>query len=297
MQIAVNILILLDLYAMTTLQTKEELQVFLAPFKKNNKGIGFVPTMGALHQGHLSLVTRALEECDLVVVSIFVNPTQFNNTEDLAKYPRNVARDIAQLRSISQEIIVFTPTPENIYGPNISARQYDFGPLGHFMEGAHRPGHFDGVATVVSLLFDAVTPNRAYFGEKDYQQLRIVETMVAVEGRDTVIVPCTIARNAKGLALSSRNERLNDQQRDQALLLSRVLLEAREQFTSNTIESIKEQAVAAFSNAPEFDLEYFEIADTETMVPTLNKEPNKKYRAFIAAQLNSVRLIDNLELN
>ena len=282
---------------MTILQTKEELQRFLAPFKQIHKVIGFVPTMGALHQGHLSLVTRAQEECDLVVVSIFINPTQFNNTEDLAKYPRNVARDIAQLRGVSEEIIVFTPTPENIYGRSIRARQYDFGPLGHFMEGEHRPGHFDGVATVVSLLFDAVTPHRAYFGEKDYQQLRIVETMVAIEERDTVIVPCAIARNAKGLALSSRNERLNDQQRDQALLLSRVLLEAREHFTANTIESLKERAVAAFSNTPEFDLEYFEIADTETMVPTLTKEPNKKYRAYIAAQLNSVRLIDNLELN
>ena len=165
------------------------------------------------------------------------------------------------------------------------------------MEGQHRPGHFDGVATVVSLLFDAVTPDRAYFGEKDYQQLRIVETLVQIEQRDTIIVPCSIARNSEGLALSSRNERLDDEQLNQALLLARVLNEARKNFNSHTFQAIKNEVTAAFEKAPEFDLEYFEIADVDSLVPTLMKDPEKKYRAFIAAQIGGVRLIDNLELN
>lgn len=282
---------------MTTLQTKEELQVFLSPAKQAKKRIGFVPTMGALHQGHLTLVSRALDECDLVVVSIFVNPTQFNNAEDLEKYPRHLEEDIAQLSSLSHEVIVFAPTPENIYGLEVSARHYDFDTLARHMEGQHRPGHFDGVATVVSLLFDAVTPDRAYFGEKDYQQLRIVEALVEIEQRSTIIVPCAIARSPEGLALSSRNERLSDQQRDQALLLSKVLHEARDHFNSDSFESIKIRATTAFENTPEFDLEYFEIADVDSLVPTLTKEPKKKYRAFVAAHIGGVRLIDNLELN
>lgn len=282
---------------MTTLHTKEELQTILAPEKQNQKRIGFVPTMGALHQGHLTLVSRALEECDHVVVSIFVNPTQFNNAEDLAKYPRHLDNDLAQLASVSRNILVFAPAPENIYGTQVSARQYDFGALGQHMEGQHRPGHFDGVATVVSLLFDAVTPDRAYFGEKDYQQLRIVETLVQIEQRDTIIVPCSIARNSEGLALSSRNERLDDEQLNQALLLARVLNEARKNFNSHSFQAIKNEVTAAFEKAPEFDLEYFEIADVDSLVPTLMKDPEKKYRAFIAAQLGGVRLIDNLELN
>lgn len=282
---------------MTTLHTKEELQTILAPEKQNQKRIGFVPTMGALHQGHLTLVSRALEECDHVVVSIFVNPTQFNNAEDLAKYPRHLDNDLAQLASVSRNILVFAPAPENIYGTQVSARQYDFGALGQHMEGQHRPGHFDGVATVVSLLFDAVTPDRAYFGEKDYQQLRIVETLVQIEQRDTIIVPCSIARNSEGLALSSRNERLDDEQLNQALLLARVLNEARKNFNSHSFQAIKNKVTAAFEKAPEFDLEYFEIADVDSLVPTLMKDPEKKYRAFIAAQIGGVRLIDNLELN
>ena len=282
---------------MTTLHTKEELQTILAPEKQNQKRIGFVPTMGALHQGHLTLVSRALEECDHVVVSIFVNPTQFNNAEDLAKYPRHLDNDLAQLASVSRNILVVAPATENIYGTQVSARQYDFGALGQHMEGQHRPGHFDGVATVVSLLFDAVTPDRAYFGEKDYQQLRIVETLVQIEQRDTIIVPCSIARNSEGLALSSRNERLDDEQLNQALLLARVLNEARKNFNSHSFQAIKNEVTAAFEKAPEFDLEYFEITDVDSLVPTLMKDPEKKYRAFIAAQIGGVRLIDNLELN
>lgn len=282
---------------MITLHTQEELQAILAPAKQAQKHIGLVPTMGALHQGHLTLVSRSLEECDLTVVSIFVNPTQFNKAEDLAKYPRHLAGDVAQLSAVSKEIIVFAPTPEDIYGPNISARHYDFGDLERFMEGQHRPGHFNGVATVVSLLFDAATPDRAYFGQKDYQQLRIVETLVQIEQRPTVIVACDIARSAEGLALSSRNERLNEEQLRQALLLSKTLKDARRNFSKTSIDTIKTQTEAVFKNIPEFDLEYFEIADVTSLVPTLTKDPQKKYRAFIAAHLGGVRLIDNLELN
>jgi len=297
MQIAVNILILLDFYAMTTLHTQEELQAIISPLKQAKKRIGLVPTMGALHQGHLSLVARSLSECDLTVVSIFVNPTQFNNTDDLAKYPRHLNRDTALLNQLSDEIIVFAPTAENIYGTQVTAQKFDFGSLGQHMEGQHRPGHFDGVATVVSLLFDAVTPDRAYFGEKDYQQLRIIETLVKIQQRPTVIVPCPIARSHQGLALSSRNERLDQKQLQQALLLSQVLKQAHQSFDSKNFQDLKNTAISAFNDAPEFELEYFEIADVESLVPTSTKEPNKKYRAFIAAHLGGVRLIDNLELN
>lgn len=297
MQIAVNILILLDFRAMITLHTKEDLRTLLEPQKQNQKRIGFVPTMGALHQGHLTLVSRALEECDFVVVSIFVNPTQFNNPEDLAKYPRHLDNDLKTLSSLNSSILVFAPSAEHLYGAQVSARRYDFGALGQHMEGRHRPGHFDGVATVVSLLFDAVTPDRAYFGEKDYQQLRIVETLVQIEQRETVIVPCAIARNSEGLALSSRNQRLSDTELQQALLLPRVLNDAFVSFGKNSILAIKNQVKAAFDQAPEFDLEYFEIADVDSLVPTLTKDPKKKYRAFVAAHIGGIRLIDNLELN
>ena len=297
MQIAVNILILLDFRAMITLHTKEDLRTLLEPKKQNQKRIGFVPTMGALHQGHLTLVSRALEECDFVVVSIFVNPTQFNNPEDLEKYPRHLDNDRKTLSSLNSSILVFAPSAEDLYGAQVSARRYDFGTLGQHMEGRHRPGHFDGVATVVSLLFDAVTPDRAYFGEKDYQQLRIVETLVQIEQRETVIVPCAIARNSEGLALSSRNQRLSDTELQQALLLPRVLNDAFESFGKNSILAIKNQVKAAFDQAPEFDLEHFEIADVDSLVPTLTKDPNKKYRAFVAAHIGGIRLIDNLELN
>ncbi len=297
MQIAVNILILLDFHAMTLLHTKEELQTILGPAKLAQKSIGLVPTMGALHQGHLSLVSKSLAECDLTVVSIFINPTQFNNTEDLIKYPRNLDQDIAELSTLGSDIIVFAPSALEIYGSEVSARHFDFGDLEKFMEGQHRPGHFSGVATVVSLLFDAVTPNYAYFGEKDYQQLRIIESLVKLEQRDTVIVPCSIARSHEGLALSSRNQRLNEKQLEQALLLSQVLDKAQKSFDTDDFPAIKKNVIATFENRPEFDLEYFEIADVESLIPTLTKEPQKKYRAFIAAHLGGVRLIDNLDLN
>jgi pantoate--beta-alanine ligase len=297
MQIAVNILILLDFHAMTILHTKEELQTILGPAKLAQKSIGLVPTMGALHLGHLSLVAKSLEECDLTVVSIFVNPTQFNNTEDLVKYPRNLDQDITELSTLGSDIIVFAPSAQEIYGSEVSARHFDFGDLEKFMEGHHRPGHFSGVATVVSLLFDAVTPDYAYFGEKDYQQLRIIETLVKLERRDTVIVPCSIARSHEGLALSSRNQRLNEKQLEQALLISQVLNQACKRFGTDEIQTIKKIVAATFEKHPEFELEYFEIADVESLIPTLTKEPQKKYRAFIAAHLGGVRLIDNLDLN
>lgn len=297
MQFALNILNSPDFLIMTTHFTKEELQAFLTPVIQKQKPIGLVPTMGALHSGHLTLVSRALEECDVVVVSIFVNPTQFNNAKDLEKYPRNLDHDIALLNQLSGNVVVFAPLPENLYGTNIQARSYNFGALGQFMEGQHRPGHFDGVATVVSLLFDAVGPDRAYFGEKDYQQLRIVETLVEVEQRSTKIIPCTIARNTGGLALSSRNQRLNETQLTQALLIPKMLEHARNKFDTASFERIKRDVVEAFDQDPELDLEYFEFADVESLVPTMSKDPQKKYRAFIAAHLAEVRLIDNLELN
>ena len=277
--------------------TKDELKGFLSPSNNTRKTVGFVPTMGALHQGHLSLVQRALNENDLVVVSIFVNPTQFNNPEDLQRYPRNLEADVSLLKSLSPEVIVFAPAAKDLYQETISVKAYDFGSLTQFMEGQHRAGHFDGVATVVSLLFDAVNPDCAYFGEKDFQQLRVIQTLVQDQNLSISIVPCPIARNADGLALSSRNQRLTEAQKQQAALLYRVLEQTQKSFAHQTLEQLRKSAKQAFSDQIDFDLEYFEIADAQTLTPAINIASGKKYRAFIAAHFHGVRLIDNLELN
>jgi len=282
---------------MKTYHKSETLKKALAPFFKNNKKVGFVPTMGALHLGHMSLVERALQENDCVVVSIFVNPTQFNNVEDLEKYPKTLESDVALLKKISNQIIVFNPNAIEVYQNNIASKRYRFGGIEHEMEGKHRAGHFDGVGTVLDKLFRIVTPTYAYFGEKDFQQLQIVKKLVEIESLPVSIIGCPIIREKNGLAMSSRNKRLTETQKNEAALIFKTLSEVLKKFNAHSISELNKFVIETFKNHPELDLEYFEIANSKTLKTAKRKRKNNSYRAFIAIFAGSVRLIDNFALN
>ena len=259
--------------------------------------IGFVPTMGALHDGHLALMERSLLENEYTVVSIFVNPTQFNNPEDLAKYPRTLDEDVRKITALNPEVIVYAPSVDDIYDGKPVSQSFDFDGLENQMEGKFRPGHFDGVGTIVKRLFEIVTPTHAYFGEKDFQQLQIVKKLVAKNHLPVTIIGCPIYREANQLAMSSRNERLSADERNQASIIYQTLLQAKVLFQNETIESAIQLVQQTFENHPLFDLEYFEIADEETLLSSITKEENKNYRAFIAVFVNNIRLIDTISLN
>ena len=259
--------------------------------------IGFVPTMGALHDGHLALMERSLRENEYTVVSIFVNPTQFNNPEDLAKYPRTLDEDVRKITALNPEVILYAPSVDDIYDGKPVSQSFDFDGLENQMEGKFRPGHFDGVGTIVKRLFEIVTPTHAYFGEKDFQQLQIVKKLVAKNQLPVTIVSCPIYREANQLAMSSRNERLSADERNQASIIYQTLLQAKVLFQNETIESAIQLVQQTFEKHPLFDLEYFVIADEETLLSSNTKEENKKYRAFIAVFVNNIRLIDTISLN
>jgi len=259
--------------------------------------IGFVPTMGALHDGHLALMERSLRENEYTVVSIFVNPTQFNNPEDLAKYPRTLEEDVRKITALNPEMIVYAPSVDDIYDGKPISQSFDFDGLENQMEGKFRPGHFDGVGTIVKRLFEIVTPTHAYFGEKDFQQLQIVKKLVAKNQLPVTIIGCPIYREANQLAMSSRNERLSANERNQAGIIYQTLLQAKVLFQNETIASAIQLVEQTFENHPLFDLEYFVIADEETLLSSITKEENKNYRAFIAVFVNNIRLIDTISLN
>ena len=259
--------------------------------------IGFVPTMGALHDGHLALMERSLRENEYTVVSIFVNPTQFNNPEDLAKYPRTLEEDVRKITALNPEVIVYAPSVDDIYDGKPVSQSFDFDGLENQMEGKFRPGHFDGVGTIVKRLFEIVTPTHAYFGEKDFQQLQIVKKLVTKNQLPVTIVGCPIYREANQLAMSSRNERLSADERNQASIIYQTLLQAKVLFQNETIESAIQLVQQTFKNHPLFNLEYFVIADEETLLSSITKEENKNYRAFIAVFVNNIRLIDTISLN
>jgi pantoate--beta-alanine ligase len=259
--------------------------------------IGFVPTMGALHDGHLALMERSIRENGYTVVSIFVNPTQFNNPEDLAKYPRTLEEDVRKITALNPEMIVYAPSVDDIYDGKPISQSFDFDGLENQMEGKFRPGHFDGVGTIVKRLFEIVTPTNAYFGEKDFQQLQIVKKLVAKYSLPVTIIGCPIYREANQLAMSSRNERLTLEERNQASVIYQTLLQAKVLFQNETIESAIQLVQQTFENHPLFDLEYFVIADEETLLSSITKEENKNYRAFIADFVNNIRLIDTISLN
>ncbi|MBZ9651676.1 pantoate--beta-alanine ligase [Psychroflexus montanilacus] len=279
------------------INSKSSLQETLEIAKNEGKTIGLVPTMGALHEGHLSLINFAYSHCDIVVVSIFVNPTQFNNSSDLEKYPRNVIKDAEFLKAHNEKTIVFTPEVEDIYDDKVEAESFEFGNFVNHMEGEFRTGHFDGVGSVLKRLFDIIKPHKAFFGEKDYQQLRVVKKLVEITEQDVDIIGCPTSRNEFGLAQSSRNFRLSEAELKEAELIYEALMKAKHMFGKNSIESIENEVEQMFKSNPHFDLEYFSIVKENDLIPTKTKDSNYNYRAFIAAFLGEVRLIDNMALN
>ncbi|WP_222982054.1 pantoate--beta-alanine ligase [Flagellimonas meishanensis] len=282
---------------MLVFDQKRELKNFLDKERENSHAIGLVPTMGALHQGHVSLVKKALDENDTVVVSIFVNPTQFDNKDDLQKYPRSLEKDLQTLKLESPKIVVFAPTISAIYGDKVNSQSYEFDGLDKVMEGAFRTGHFDGVGTIVELLLKTVAPDRAYFGEKDFQQLQIVRKLVELKALPLEIVGCPIEREPHGLAMSSRNERLSETTRKEAGFIYKTLRAAQEKFGTESAKDIAAWVQSEFDKNQVLDLEYFQIADEDTLTPVAKRQEKTKYRAFIAVYADGVRLIDNLRLN
>ncbi|MEK6507171.1 pantoate--beta-alanine ligase [Myroides sp. C4067] len=277
--------------------TKSELQAYLKPFRDANKAIGLVPTMGAIHKGHLSLMEQSLNENECTVVSIFVNPTQFNNAEDLEKYPRTLERDQEIIKSLSEQIVIFAPSVDEIYGGNTVAQSFDFDGLENEMEGASRPGHFDGVGTIVSKLFELVTPNKAYFGEKDFQQLQIIRKMVDKLHIPVQVIGVPIFRATDGLAMSSRNERVSTEGLKKSTFLYQVLLKAKDLFKSESISKVNAFVENEFKNNPNFELEYFTIAEEDTLKTATSKDEAHRYRGFLVAHIEGIRLIDNISFN
>jgi pantoate--beta-alanine ligase len=261
---------------------------------------GFVPTMGSLHNGHLSIVDRAIKDCKVVTVSIFVNPTQFNDRADLENYPRNVEKDIEMLSGVLRENdIVFIPETKEIY-PKKDTRIFNFGNLDKIMEGLYRPGHFNGVAQVVSRLFEIVNPDIAYFGQKDFQQLTIIREFVRQTGNKVKIVSCPIIREPDGLAMSSRNQFLSPEIRKNAGIIYLTLSKASEMVKTMKIADIDKYVKTTINRIPGFNVEYFEIADDKKLVPVYNKneiEKDRRYFACIAVKAGKIRLIDNIEIS
>ena len=258
----------------------------------SDKKIGFVPTMGALHDGHLSLVKESCKENDVTIVSIFVNPTQFNNLLDLEKYPRTINQDLEKLKSTNVDF-VFIPSVEDIY-PEPDTRQFSFGELEKVMEGKFRPGHFNGVAQVVSRLFDIVKPNKAYFGEKDFQQLAIIRKMVRQYNMPVDIVPIPIVRETSGLAISSRNQRLTDYQKEKAINIYRILSESKTNSSKFSVVETKNNVVDSINKVDTLEVEYFEIVDGNTLQQISDWDQSSYAVGCIVVYCGDVRLIDNI---
>lgn len=280
---------------MKIVHTIKELQAGLSAFRAQGKKVGLVPTMGALHAGHASLVKRCAAENDVAVVSVFVNPTQFNDKNDLVKYPRTLEADCLLLEECGTAF-VFAPSVEEMY-PEPDTREFCYAPLDTVMEGAFRPGHFNGVCQIVSKLFDAVQPDRAYFGEKDFQQLAIICEMVRQMNYPLEIVGCSIVREADGLALSSRNARLSAEDRKNALKISQTLFESRTFALSHTVVETQKYAEDAIAAASGLRLEYFELVDGDTLQRIANWEDTSCVVGCITVFCGEVRLIDNVKYN
>lgn len=281
---------------MLPVKTKKELLSHLKKLSPHGN-LGLVPTMGALHQGHASLIKRAVSENEHVVVTIFVNPTQFDNSEDLKKYPNTLSKDLKLVHNIAPKIMVFAPSIQEIYDDTVVSKTYDFHGLDKVMEGEFRDDHFNGVGTIVETLLRLIKPTKAYFGEKDFQQLRIIQKLTEIEKIPVEIVPCPIVREPHGLAMSSRNERLDASLRLKASLIYSTLKTAKEKFGTESASSLREWVSEVFQSDNDFKLEYFDITDVETLTPIQRKQENVKYRAFIAVYAAEVRLIDNIALN
>lgn len=275
--------------------TKKDLKDCLSVLKLKEQTIGFVPTMGALHEGHLSLIKKAKQKTTVVVVSIFVNPTQFDKKEDLLKYPKTFDNDTKLLESVGCDVLFF-PSVDEIYSGNVVSEKFNFDGLEHQMEGKFRAGHFDGVGTVVKALFNIVAPDKAFFGQKDFQQLQIIKKLVKKQRLNVKIKGCAIYREQDGLAMSSRNTRLNDTQRIAAPFIYKTLKKVRKKFGTESAVKITAWVENQFKNHPSLKLEYFTIADEKSLKTIETKESDKKYRAFIAVFAGDIRLIDNIRL-
>ena len=272
--------------------TVEQLKQTIGKEREQGKQVGFVPTMGALHKGHVTLVEQAVGSTDFVVVSIFVNPTQFNNPNDLKTYPRTLEHDLEKLEEAGASL-VFVPSVEEIY-PEPDTRVFDFGNLDKVMESQPRPGHFNGVAQVVSKLFGMVNPHKAFFGQKDFQQLAIIRRMVEMLNLNIEIVSCPTVRESDGLAMSSRNMLLNPMQRASAPIISKTLTQARNFKQQLSVKEMIEWVNNEINKNPELNVEYFEIADAKTLQPVNSWNDSTQLVGCIAVQVGQVRLIDNI---
>lgn len=280
---------------MHVFRSKNDLTDYINNFRKQQHHIGFVPTMGYLHAGHGSLIIQSKKDNTITVCSIFVNPLQFNEQEDFLNYPRNTEQDIQYLTELQCDVL-YIPDVTDIYPEGHKSLTYNFGYLEQVMEGFYRPGHFQGVAEVVRILFTIVQPHRAYFGEKDYQQLLIIQELVKQLNLNIQIIACPIVRESDGLAMSSRNARLTPEERQQAPFIFQQLMYAQQHYKKFTPDELRHQIYHNFAQNPNFQLEYFEIADSITLQPVDNWDKHQSVRAFIAARLGKVRLIDNVQL-
>jgi len=281
---------------MEIITAKADLNNFRKSPALDGKIIGFVPTMGALHKGHLSLVKVAAENSDYVIVSIFVNPTQFNDPNDLRNYPRVLEKDLAMLKSLGKTNVVFAPEVGDIY-PEPDSRVFDFGNLGNVMEGAHRPGHFNGVAQVVSKLFDIVKPHKAFFGEKDFQQLAIIRQLIKQMKSDIEIIACPIIREKDGLAMSSRNTLLSPEERIHAANISGILFKSIELINSMNVIKLTDWVINELNKDPMIQVEYFQIVDSLTLMPVKNWSHPGNKQGCVAVKIGKVRLIDNVKFD
>ena len=274
-------------------KTSKEILDFL---NKTNKSIGLVPTMGALHAGHESLIKKALIENEIVIVSIFVNPTQFDNKDDLINYPRNLESDVKKIKKLDSKIIIYSPLIKDLYFDDISVKDFNFGFIGNELEGHFRKNHFNSVATIVEKLFNLFKPNRAYFGEKDYQQILIIKNLILKSNLNVELTSCPTVRDPDGLALSSRNDLLSKKERKIAPIIYKTLLNVKNKIKNEQIESVIFKIENEFESTPSLKLEYLEIREALSLKPVKKINKEKKYRAFISARIGKIRLIDNIEL-
>ena len=279
---------------MPKVTTIAELRLFQSQ-NRMHRSWGLVPTMGSLHEGHLRLIAQAVKENHVTFVTIFVNPTQFDNKVDLDNYPSSIDIDLQKIQAIDPNIFVFVPSVETIYPDGATVKKYDLQGLDKPMEGRHRPGHFDGVATVVERLFTLIQPDVAYFGKKDFQQLQIVSLLAQPMGIRICSSPTV--REQNGLAMSSRNRRLTPERREEAKLIYELLQWTKSNFSSHAIDDLKEMVVQKLSKTPAFELDYFEIAVEYNLRKANSKKEGVSYRAFIAVVVDGIRLIDNMSLN
>ena len=280
---------------MTVLRSLLELNEWRAQIGEQT--LGFVPTMGALHRGHISLVEQSLSMADHTLVSIYVNPTQFNNAEDLEKYPSTLEQDLTLL-SATGDVVVYLPTQNDLYPNGLHSRNFDFGSLGTFMEGAGRPGHFEGMATVVTRFFEIIRPHRAFFGEKDYQQLAIIKHVVADENWPVEIIACATLREDDGLAMSSRNLRLSAEQRSAAKEIHRIISQwiSSTDFNATMPHAARTTLIENINSIDHLEVEYLEFSASNTLIPVERFDLNVPTRVFAAVMCGKVRLIDNLPL-